>query len=571
MSRRKPLGQILKEMELVKESQVQEALEIQRQKGGAIGRILINLSYVSEEEVLLALGAQVGMEVVNLDEIEIPNEVIEKVPSSITKVYKIIPIRFENNTLTVAMANPLNISVLDDLRFMLNCEVQGAVSDEESVNRALNKYYKEPAGAANILEEMSKTSGAADLEILDTKNKTISLENVEALADQAPIKKLLNFILLHAIKDQASDIHFEPFEKEFKIRYRVDGVLYEMVPPPLHLALPIISRIKIMSNLDISETRKPQDGRIPLNVGGKMVDIRVSTLPTISGESVVMRVLDKSVVSLDMENVGLRDEETKLVKNLLGLPNGIIIVTGPTGSGKTTTLYSALNHLNDIKYKIITTEDPVEYDLPGIIQCEIHEEIGVTYAACLRNILRQDPDIILVGEIRDEETARMAIEASLTGHLVLTTLHTNDAPQSIARLLDLGVQPYLITATLEAIVAQRLIRKICPHCREDFEPTEDVLMELNLTPEEIKGKKFYHGKKCGQCNNIGYRGRTAIFEIMILSDKIKHLIMENASSEKIRVQAREDGMRTLRENGLLAIFDGKTTVEEVVKETLFTI
>ncbi|MBI4835289.1 MAG: Flp pilus assembly complex ATPase component TadA [Planctomycetes bacterium] len=564
---RKLLGQILKEMELVKESQIQEALKVQRQKGGAIGQILIQLGYVTEEEVLLALGAQVGMEVVNLEEIEISPEIIAKIPLSLARLYKIIPIKSENNILTVAMANPLNINVLDDLRFTINCEVQGAVSDESAVNKALAKYYAESTdGLEKIFKDMDT---GADVQIGEKKNDSIDISSVESAADQAPVRKLLNLILNHAIKDRAADIHFEPFEKEFKVRYRVDGVLYEMSPPPLTLAPAIISRIKVMANLNISETRLPQDGRIPLNVSGRSIDIRVSTLPTMFGESVVLRILDKSVVALDIDNLGMRPDDSKLIKNLLNLPNGIIVVTGPTGSGKTTTLYSALNFLNDVKWKIITTEDPVEYDLPGIVQCPIHEDIGVTYGACLRSILRQDPDVILVGEIRDQETARMSIEAALTGHLVLTTLHTNDAPASITRLLDLGIEPFLLTATVEAVIAQRLIRRICPHCKEEYEPSPDLLAELNLTTDETKGKKFYYGKGCNQCNNIGYLGRVAIYEVMLVTDKVETLINEHASTEKVRITAREEGMRTLRESGILAIYDGITTIEEVIKETLF--
>jgi type IV pilus assembly protein PilB len=564
---RKLLGQILKEMELVKESQIQEALKVQRGKGGAIGQILIQLGYVSEEEVLLALGAQVGMEVVNLDETEIPPEIIAKIPLSLAKLYKIIPIKYENNILTVAMANPLNINVLDDLRFTINCEVQGAVSDETAVTKALAKYYAEVTdGLDKLFKDMDT---GADVQIGEKKSDSIDISNIEAAADQAPVRKLLTLILNHAIKDRAADIHFEPFEKEFKVRYRVDGVLYEMSPPPLTLAPSIISRIKVMANLNISETRMPQDGRIPLLVAGRAIDIRVSTLPTMFGESVVLRVLDKSVVALDIDNLGMRPDDSKLIKNLLNLPNGILVVTGPTGSGKTTTLYSALNFLNDVKWKIITTEDPVEYDLPGIVQCPIHEDIGVTYGACLRSILRQDPDVILVGEIRDQETARMSIEAALTGHLVLTTLHTNDAPSSITRLLDLGIEPFLLTATVEAVLAQRLIRRICPHCKDEYEPSPELLAELNLTQEETKGKKFYYGKGCNQCNNIGYLGRVAIYEVMLVTDKIENLINEHASTEKVRITAREEGMRTLRESGVLAIYDGITTIEEVIKETLF--
>src|SRR3989339_116541 len=572
MSPRRLLGQILKEMEVVSESQIKQAMLIQNQKGGAIGNILIQLGYATEEEVLLALGAQVGMEVINLEEAEISKDIIGKIPSSMARSYKIIPVKFDNNILTVAMFNPLNINILDDLRFTLGCAIKGALSDEASLNKAIDKYYphEEDKSVDGLLKKMSETIDDVKdaLESGEEKGKAFSLDNLQAMAEQAPVKKLLNLILLHAIKDHAADIHLEPFEKELKIRYRVDGVLYEMVPPPLSLAPALISRIKIMSNLNISEMRIPQNGRMSLLVGGKPIDIRVSTLPTMFGESVVMRILDKDVVSLDIDNIGLADDDKKLIKDLIGLPNGVVIVTGPTGSGKTTTLYSALNYLNDVKWKIITTEDPVEYDLPGIIQCPVNDEIGVTFSACLRSILRQDPDIILVGEVRDRETAQMAIESSLTGHIVLTTLHTNDAPSSISRLLDLGIEPFLLTATIEGIIAQRLIRKICPHCKEEITPTDEMLIELNLSRDEIKGKKVYYGKKCSACNNTGYKGRMAIFEMMLMTSRIRQLIMSHASVEAVRNAAREEGMRTLRESGLKAIFDGYSTVEEVVRETL---
>ncbi|MCC6737408.1 MAG: Flp pilus assembly complex ATPase component TadA [Planctomycetia bacterium] len=564
----KPLGQLLQEMELVTEGQIQEALALQREKGGALGSILVELGYVSEEEMLLALGAQVGMEVVNLDDMKLDRATLEKVSPTMAKVYKIIPVKFENNMLTVAMADPLNVSVLDDLRFMLNCDVQGAVSNEEAVTRAINHYYAgQTATVEDLLAKMGEDA-VGDAEIVNEK-KVADLSNMAEAANAAPVVKLLNLILLQAIKDQASDIHFEPFEAEFKVRYRVDGVLYEMMPPPLHLAIALISRIKVMSNLDISETRLPQDGRIMLAIGGKPVDLRVSTLPTMFGESVVMRVLDRSVVSLDIDNIGLREEDFKLMKLLLDLPNGIIIVTGPTGSGKTTTLYSCLNYINDIKWKTITTEDPVEYDLDGIVQCQINEEVGVTYSACLRSILRQDPDYILVGEVRDLETAQIAVEAALTGHLVFSTLHTNDAPSAITRLLDLGIESFLISACLEAIVAQRLVRRICVKCKSEFEPTEDMLMQLGLRPADIEGKRFMYGTGCNHCNNTGYKGRQAIFEIMLLTERIKNLIMQHSSTDEIRRTAREQGLRVLRESGLLAIYDGTTTIDEVVRETLF--
>jgi len=567
--RQKPLGQLLKEMELLTEGQIQEALQHQRKNGGVIGEILVELGYVSKEEILLALAAQMGMEVVDLDEVEISPDVLTKVPATMAKNYNVIPIKWEDGTLTVAMSNPHDVNVRDDLRHHLHCEVQGAVASEESVLRALEKYYShEQRSLGSVLSEMGTGDDLTFEEIKDAKKKG-GAYNVDELVNSAPVVKLLNLILSTAIKAQASDIHFEPFENEFKVRYRVDGVLYEMEAPPLHLALPIISRIKVLSNLDISENRLPQDGRILLSVSGRPVDLRVSTLPTIFGESVVMRVLDRSVVKLDLENIGLREEEMKLLKQLINLPHGIIIVTGPTGSGKTTTLYSCLNYANDIKWKIITTEDPVEYDLDGIVQCQINEDIKVTYASLLRSILRQDPDTILVGEIRDLETAQIAIEAALTGHVVFSTLHTNDAPSAITRLLDLGVEPFLICASMEAIVAQRLVRRICANCKEEIAPTEEMLMEIGLTPAETKNKKFCWGRGCAKCNNTGYKGRMAIFEIMLLTERLKGLIMKHSSTEQLRHTAREQGMRTLRESGLLGIFDGHTTIEEVVRETLF--
>jgi type IV pilus assembly protein PilB len=565
----KPLGQLLKDMELVTEGQIQEALAIQRKEGGVIGDILVRLGYVSREEILLALGAQMGAEVVDLNEMEIAPEIIQKVPAAMAKTYNVIPIKHEGNVLTVAMANPQDVNVLDDLRYALHCEVQAAVASEEGIRAALDRYYgHRQESLGTVLTQMESD----DLKFEETQGGTKrrgQAYNVEDI-NAAPVVNLLNQILKMAIKAQASDIHFEPFENEFKVRYRVDGVLYEMQSPPLHLASPLISRIKVLSNLDISETRLPQDGRILLSVGGKPVDLRVSTLPTIFGESVVMRVLDRSVVKLDLDNIGLREEEMKMLKNLINLPHGIIIVTGPTGSGKTTTLYSCLNYANDVRWKIITTEDPVEYDLDGIVQCQVNEDIGVTYANLLRSILRQDPDTILVGEVRDLETAQIAVEAALTGHLVFSTLHTNDAPSAITRLLDLGVEPFLICASMEAIIAQRLVRRICTKCKEEIAPTEEMLMELGLTPRDVRGKKFCWGKGCSNCNNTGYRGRMAIFEMMLVTDRIKELVMKQASTEQIRHVAREQGMRTLRESGLLAIFDGHTTIEEVVRETLFT-
>ena len=565
--KRKTIGRILKEMKLITESQIQEALAIQKERGGALGAILVSLNYVTENELLVALGSQSGMEVVDLDTVEIGPDLIERVSASIATVYKVVPVRFENDTLTLALADPLNVKVLDDLRFLLDCQIIGAVSNEETVARALDKYYSgQDESVEDLLTELE--DGGAVIDFSTSRSESIDIESLEEMANIAPVRKLLNLVLLQAIKDKSSDIHFEPFEDEFKIRYRIDGVLYEMVPPPKHLSLAITSRIKVMSNLDIAERRLPQDGRVELNISGNPVDLRISVLPTMFGESVVMRVLDRSVIALDINRLGLRDDEVPQVRSLLELPHGIILVTGPTGCGKTTTLYSCLNELNDIAVKIVTTEDPVEYDLYGVIQVQIDSGIGRTFAACLRSILRQDPDIILVGEIRDLETAQIAIQASLTGHLVFSTLHTNDAPGTITRLLDMGVEAFLLTSTLEGIVGQRLVRRICAACKEAYEPSDEILWELNLTSDDVKGKEFHYGRGCDTCNNTGYRGRQAIFEMMIMDDDLRNAIMGGGSTQQIRELAMRKGMRSLRESGLLSIYDGQTTIEEVVRETL---
>ena len=562
------LGQILKDNNLIDESQIREALTIQKEKGGAIGKIFVEMGWVTEDEVLQALGEQFGMDSVNLDDMELSPDVIAKVPVSMANIYRVIPVSFKDDLLTIAMADPMNVQILDDLRLMLHCEVQGAVSNEDQIQRAIEKYYAD-AGKETIDSLLGELAEEQDgVEIVEKKD-SYDLDDASKMAESPPVIKLLNLILMQAIKDKGSDIHFEPFERDFKIRYRVDGVLYEMMPPPPHLAMALISRIKVMSNLDIAETRLPQDGRIELTIGGRPVDLRVSTLPTMFGESCVMRILDRTVVNLDLESVGLRERELENMRKFIAKPNGIVLVTGPTGSGKTTTLYSALSEANTIDIKIITTEDPVEYDIEGIMQCQVNEEVGLTYAAALRSILRQDPDKVLVGEIRDKETAGIAVEAALTGHLVFSTLHTNDAPGSVARLIDMGIEPFLIAATLEGIIAQRLVRRICSNCKVEYEPQLEEVLELGLQPEDLGGKRFAYGKGCNNCNKSGYRGRTALFEIMIFTDELRQLVLEQASTGQLRDLAREQGMRTLRESGLLAIFDAVTSIEEVVRETLF--
>ena len=564
----KPLGQILKEMKLVTEFDIQEALQVQKDRGGAIGKILIDAGHIDDRQLTEALGRQSGMEVVDLASFTITPDLIDMVPVNVAETYQIIPVSYDGTTLTVALGDPQNISMLDDLKFMLNCEIQGAVSDPDAVSEAFEKYYGDKTESMESL--LDSMGGGDDFSVVDHREQMMDLEQLEKDVNAAPVVKLLNMILLTAIKDRASDIHLEPFEKEFKVRYRVDGVLYEMMPPPIQLARAVISRVKVMSNLDIAETRLPQDGRIELNIAGNPVDLRVSTLPTMYGESVVMRVLDRSNVSLDLEQIGLPAKDLDVIRRLIAKPNGIILVTGPTGSGKTTTLYSCLAEANEPEIKIITTEDPVEYNIEGIVQVPIQDEIGVTFAACLRSILRQDPDKILVGEIRDLETGQIAIEASLTGHIVFSTLHTNDAPSSVIRLIDLGIEPFLITATLESVVAQRLVRRICNDCKTEYEPTDEMLMELELTRSDVAGRTFFYGKGCKKCNGSGYKGRIALFEIMLMNDRLRDMILEGASTQELQVAAREDGMRTLRDSGLIHIFDGVTTIEEVVKETIIS-
>jgi type IV pilus assembly protein PilB len=549
--------------------QVHEALAVQKAKKGPIGQILIDLGYISEADLQVALAAQLGMEQANLDRIDIRPEVIKLFSVQQANAYRAIPVEYDDatHTLSVAVASPENFHALDDIKLMMGYNVRPLIANEEQIAQALTRYYPEK-GAESIQDLINDAVGDDDLAQFEDRGESLDLEELKTLVDAAPVRKLLNLVLLKAIQEKASDVHFEPFEDEYKLRYRIDGILYEMVPPPRFLALAIASRIKVMANLDIAERRMPQDGRIRLMMRGNPVDLRVAVLPTMFGESVVMRILDRSNVTLDVEKLGFREDDLKKYLQLIDKPHGVVIVTGPTGSGKTTTLYAALNKLNTIDTKILTAEDPVEYDIDGLIQCQVNPDQGMTFARALRSFLRQDPDIILVGEIRDLETAQISVQASLTGHLVLTTVHTNDAPSTIARLVDLGLEPFLLTATLEGVVAQRLVRRICKNCRTTYEPTEQMIMELNLLPEDVKGKTFYYGKGCDYCNNTGYRGRVALFEIMTLDDEMRELIMQRASSNVLRQYARKKGMRTLREAGLLAIYDGITTIDEVARETL---
>jgi type IV pilus assembly protein PilB len=564
----RPIGRVLTKMGKVNREQVVEALDFQKRKGGALGRILIDLGYVKETDLNIALAAQKGYELVNLDGVNIPPIAINAVPQQIAATNKVLPISFDPSSkkLVVVMANHENFRALDDLRSLMGYNVTAKIGDPDQIDRLIQKHYNAATeGISDILGELTKDDTLKDLK---NRGESIDLETIKEAADSNPVRKLINLVLLQAIKDKASDIHFEPFEDEFKMRYRIDGVLYEMMPPPAHIAPAISSRIKVMANLDIAERRLPQDGRIELSVNNQPIDLRVSVLPTMFGESVVMRVLDRSNVQLDLDKLGMREDDLNTIRQLIHKPNGIVICTGPTGSGKTTTLYAALRELNDISSKLITAEDPVEYDIDGIIQCQIKPDIELTFGRILRSMLRQDPDIILVGEIRDKETSEISVQASLTGHLVFSTLHTNDAPSAIARLLDLGLEPFLVTATLEGIIAQRLVRKICSNCKAEYTPSEEQLMELELRLDDVQGRRFWYGKGCDACNNTGYRGRMGIYEIMTLDDDLRDMIVKHASTQVLRAESRKRGMKTLRQAGLMAIYDGVTTIEEVVRETI---
>ena len=565
----RPIGRVLTKMGKVVRDQVVEALDFQKKKGGAVGRILIDLGYIKEADLNYALAAQRGYELVSLEGVSIAPTAVSAVPSQIATTNKVLPLEFDPVTkkLKVAMASPENFRALDDLRSLMGYDVQAVLADPDQIDKLIAKLYNSAAESlGQILGELNSDESLKGLKKHGTES--IDLDAIKEAADSNPVRKLINLVLLQAIKDKASDIHFEPFEDEFKMRYRIDGVLYEMMPPPAHISSAISSRIKVMAGLDIAERRVPQDGRIELNVNNQPIDLRVSVLPTMFGESVVMRVLDRGNVNLDLDKLGMRDDDLNVIRQLIHKPNGIVIVTGPTGSGKTTTLYSALRELNDISSKLITAEDPVEYDIDGIIQCQIKPDIELTFGRILRSMLRQDPDIVLIGEIRDKETAEISVQASLTGHLVFSTLHTNDAPSAIARMLDLGLEPFLVTATLEGIIAQRLVRRLCANCKTEFTPSLEQLMELELRPEDVEGRTFWYGKGCENCNNTGYRGRQGIYEIMTLDDEMRDMIIKHASTQILRVEAKKRGMRTLRQSGLMAIYDGVTSIEEVVRETI---
>ena len=560
-----PLLALIKERGLIDDLQHEEVLQEQARNGKPIIQILQDFQVVDLDTILQVEAEYLSTEVVSLS-LELLPEVVESIPAGTARMYQCVPVAVHGSTVQVAPMEPLNPATLDELAYIVGKEIQLVVADPAQIEKLISKYYGEDSeSVSDLLKELG-----SDQDIAREASEAAATQDageMTDLANEVPIVRFVNLVIHQAVQDRASDIHFEPFEDEFKIRYRVDGALYEMSPPPKHLALPVISRLKVMANLNIAERRLPQDGRITFPMGNRSIDLRISCLPTQFGESVVLRVLDRSAINLDIETLGLPKYVLDYVNEAIQQPNGILVVTGPTGSGKTTTLYSCLRKVNTIDVKLLTAEDPVEYDIEGIMQVAVNDAVGMTFGKALRSFLRQDPDIIMLGEMRDLETSQIAIQASLTGHLVLSTLHTNDAPGAVTRLIDMGVEPFLISSSLMAVLAQRLVRTTCKKCRTPFEPTENQLSLLNLSPHDIGDKVFYYGRGCSICNDTGYKGRKGIFELMVVNETVRLMINERAPTVVLRQKAVELGMVTLREDGLRGIFDGDTTIEEVVKYT----
>ncbi len=560
-----PLIDLVVSNGIIDQQQADELREEHTRTGKPIRALMIDMGHLTEDELLGMMAAYQGCDVVDLGVMSLDTDVIQSIPGNVARMYNVVPIQATAGTITLAASDLIDPHVMDELMFVLTKDVQFVLAREEDVRTRVTEYYgDESATVADMLNSLE-----SDLALDKSLNvdETLDEKSLESAASAAPVIRFVNLVLYQAVNDRASDIHFEPFEKDFKIRYRVDGALYEMAPPPRRLALPIISRIKVMSGLNIAERRVPQDGRISLTVAGRMIDLRVSCLPTAHGESVVLRVLDRSVVSLDLENVGLPEDVYELITMDIEKPNGIIIVTGPTGSGKTTTLYSCLRRINTIDTKLLTAEEPVEYDIDGIVQVQINPGAGNTFPKVLRAFLRQDPDIMMIGEIRDLETAQIAVQASLTGHLVFSTLHTNDSAGAVTRLIDMNVEPYLIASTLEAVLGQRLVRTICLNCKEPYMPDDDTLQRLDLKREGVGDRPFFYGRGCSKCNGTGYKGRKGVFEYLRVSDPVRELINERRPTLFIRERARELGMRTMREDAIRNVLDGYTTVDEILRYT----
>lgn len=565
---RKLLGELLIEQGLITEQQLKIALAKQRETGHFLGRILVDLGYVSEKDLKRALSIQAGIEMIDLKNTVIDKKAIEVFPSALAKTYNVVPVKLEKDTLTLAVPDTLSLNIQDDISFILGYKIKMVLADENDIKEAIETYYgKEMETIDDLIKWLAQDiEEMEELEAIAGQGEYATITSLEEIASLPPVVKLFDLILLQTVRDNASDVHLEPFEDDFRVRYRVDGVLYDLVHPPKGLAFALFCRFKIMAGMDIAERRLPQDGRIELSVMGRAVDLRVNTVPTVFGECLAIRVLDRGKTIFELENLGLLPEDMEKVEKMMRKPHGIILATGPTGCGKTTTLYAILRKLNTPDVKVITTEDPVEYMLDGAIQVPIKEHIGLTFAKCLRSILRQDPDIILVGEVRDFDTAQMAIQSSLTGHLVLSTLHTNDAPTTIMRLIDMNVEPFLLASTIEGIIAQRLVRVLCPRCRKEYRPTKAELLEIGLTEERAENLKFYKPVGCPFCRG-GYKGRTGIFEILVPNEKLWQAVYERRPLGEIReVAIKECNMKPMVEDGIQKINMGITTIEEVARE-----
>jgi len=569
------LGRILTKLGKVTREQVHSALEVRTNNPAnakkKIGEVMLEMGLVTAQDIAVALAGQRGFRFKQLAGLVIPQETLRALTSEAANVMRVVPLEIDPQakTITVAIGSHANFQAVDNLRMNMfaGYEISVVVSPVADIDEIIRREYAKKTDTVDLFSEVNRAEAVKNLQ---GRGDSIDVASLEDAGSDNAVVRLVTNMLAQAIANGASDIHLEPFEDEFKMRYRIDGVLYEMKTQPKEIAMAIVSRVKILSKLDIAERRLPQDGRISyqLSADKEPIDLRVAVLPTMYGESVVLRVLDRSAVQLELDRIGLREDELAKMRLIINKPNGIVLVTGPTGSGKTTTLYAALRELNQVDTKILTAEDPVEYDIDGMIQCQVNLEQELTFARLLRSFLRQDPDIILVGEIRDLETAQISIQASLTGHLVFATLHTNDAPSSILRLLDLGVESFLLTATIEAIVAQRLVRRICTKCKEEFAPSEEHLMELSLRTADVQGRTLYRGRGCDNCTKSGYKGRMAIFEIMLMDDELRDLVMQQASTAVLQTESRKRGMRTLRESGLLALYEGQTTIDEIVRETI---
>ena len=552
--------EIIKGAKLLEPAQLEELNESHLHTGKSLADAVIDSGVVDRGQVLAAVAEYLGYEYLASPPNKVEEGIASTVRASVARMYAVVPYEVSDTSVSLLAQDPFNPAIIDDLTFTLNKDITIVVCNPEHIDSLLiGTYGEEDSSIDDILDDIGES--------FTESQEDLSEGDLTDMANQTPIIRFVNLVLQQAIKDKASDVHFEPFEDQFRIRYRIDGALYEMAPPPRNLAVPVISRVKVLSNMNISETRIPQDGRIKMTIAGRPVDLRVSTLPTQFGESVVLRVLDKSVVNLDLEALSLPDDILQTIRDLVDRPNGIFIVTGPTGSGKTTTLYSALREVNSVETKILTAEDPVEYEIDGIMQVAVNHQVGLDFSRALRAFLRQDPDKIMVGEIRDLETAQIAVQASLTGHVVLSTLHTNDAPGAVTRLIDMGLEPFLISASLEAILAQRLVRRICRSCRTAYEPGHELIEMLDVDPLEIADKDFFYGDGCAECSKTGYRGRVGLFEMIVVSDAIRELINNRAPTLTIKQKALEQGMRSLRDDGLRAIFDGNSTIEEVLKYT----